>query len=244
MLTGNQIDRFQDDGYIVLESFFSGEKLARQKAVLEELTERGCSMKETSHFAYELDAKGDVIPGVLHKVQAVCVVERRVLEIAADQDLLDVVEPLVGPDIDVLGTKFFPKLPKIGTSTQFHQDSYYFGTVTDRIVSCGIYYEAADRENGCLRVVPGSHRERVIVEHHPAPHLHGHWIEVDESKAVDVVCPAGTVVLFTANLMHGAYDNHSERTRYSTAWHYLPGDLNPEHMGRDEYEDRFVVRGR
>ncbi len=243
MLNSRQIDRYRDEGYLVLESFFCGDKLARQKAVLDELTERGRSMEGTRHFTFELDAKGEAIPRMLHKVQGVCVVEPRVLDIAADDDLLDVVESLVGPSIDVFGTKFFPKLPRLGTSTQWHQDNHYFGTNTDGIVSCGIYYEAADRDNGCLRVVPGSHRDQVLVEHASAPNRHGRWTEVDESEAVDVVCPGGTVVLFSANLLHGALDNHSDRTRYSTAWHYLPGDLDLEKFPRGSYEDRFVVRG-
>ena len=244
MLTNQQITRYQDDGYLVLESFFSSAKLAKQKALLDELTVRGRSMaRPDAHFSFEYDAQGKDIAGMLHKVQSVCVVEPRVLEIAGDDDFLDVVESLIGPDIDVFGTKFFPKLPKFGTSTSWHQDNHYFGTNSDRIVSCSIYYEDADRDNGCLRVVPASHRDRVLVEHKPVPNRHGRWTRVDESDAVDVVCPAGTVVLFSANLLHGANDNDSDRTRYSTAWHYLPGDLPLEKFPRGGYEDRFTVRG-
>jgi ectoine hydroxylase-related dioxygenase (phytanoyl-CoA dioxygenase family) len=50
-------------------------------------------------------------------------------------------------------------------------------------------------------------------------------------------------VIFSANLLHGAYDNFSDRTRYSTAWHYIPGDLNMERFVRGEYSDRHIVRG-
>ena len=77
-------------------------------------------------------------------------------------------------------------------------------------------------------VVPGSHRIGEIVEHRSELSRHGSWTKVDEAQAVDLVIPAGTVVLFSANLLHGAYDNHSKRTRYSTAWHYMPDELNPE----------------
>lgn len=40
-----------------------------------------------------------------------------------------------------------------------------------------------------------------------------------------------------------AYDNFSDRTRYSTAWHYIPGDLQMDRFVRGEYEDRHIVRG-
>ena len=245
MLTHNDIDRFKEQGYLVLESFFSGAKLTRFMALLDELTKKGQSLSSRDdHFSLELDDQGNEMAGVVHKVQGVCVVEPRTREIAADRELLDVIEQLVGPNIDVFGTKFYSKLPGCGTSTKWHQDNYYFGTNSDKLVSCGIYYEAADRQNGCLRVVPRTHTDRMIVEHEPAPHGHGSWTHVDESQAVDVICPAGTVVLFSANLIHGAYDNTSrDRCRYSTAWHYLPGDLALEQFPRESYEDRFTVRG-
>ena len=120
----------------------------------------------TPHWALELDERGEPRAGLLHKVQGVCVVDDRVLELAREPAIVDRVAVLIGQNIDVFGTKFFPKLPDGGTSTRWHQDNYYFGTDTDRIVSCGIYLEKdSDVENGCLRVVPGSHRMGEIVEH-------------------------------------------------------------------------------
>jgi len=71
---------------------------------------------------------------------------------------------------------------------------------------------------------------------------HGSWAEVDETRAIDVVCPGGTVVFFSANLLHGASTNTSDRSRYSTAWHYIPADLDLEMFPFGEYEDRHWVR--
>ena len=130
------------------------------------------------------------------------------LELAREPAILDRVEALLGSDIDVFGTKFFPKLPNGGTSTRWHQDNFYFRTMAEKIISCGIYLEDSDVENGCLQVVPGSHLMGKIFEHHKDANRHGRWTEVDESVAVDVIIPAGSVVLFSANLLHGARDNY------------------------------------
>ena len=73
--------------------------------------------------------------------------------------------------------------------------------------------------------------------------MHGSWTDVDETEAVDITVPGGSVVLFSANLLHGTHDNHSDRSRYSTAWHYIPGDLSLERFPRAGYEDRHNVRG-
>lgn len=243
MLSKEEIVRFHEQGYLVFERLIRGEKLAYYKGVFDELVERGSQLREQiPHWTLELDADRKPIPGLLHKVQGVCVVEPRVLELAREPELLDRVEALLGPDLDVFGTKFFPKLPNGGTSTHWHQDNFYFHMESDQIISCGIYLEDSDLENGCLCVVPGSHREG-IADHERDPTTHGSWTQVDEARAVDLVIPAGTVALFSANLLHGARDNHSDRTRYSTAWHYLPGALNPERFPRGEYKDRHLVRG-
>ena len=207
MLADEQVRQFREDGYLVFEALIQGERLAYYKQVFDELVAEGRKLTEqVPHWTLELDECGEPRAGLLHKIQGVCVVDSRVLELARETAILDRVAVLIGENFDVFGTKFFPKLPNGGTSG-WHQDSFYFGTDTDRIISCGIYLEDSDVENGCLRVVPG-HR-MLDCRHRSDPSRHGSWTEVDESRAVDLVIPAGTVVLFSANLLHGAYVSHA-----------------------------------
>ena len=243
MLTQDQVVQFQEDGFLLFEELINSDRLARYVEIFDELVERGRGLQEpASHFSLELETDGSPIPGLLHKIQGVCVVAPRILELASEPAILDRVSVLLGPDLDVFGTKFFPKLPGGGTSTHWHQDNYYFGTDSDRVVSCGIYLQDADQGNGCLRIVPGSHRDGQIVEHRNEPGMHGSWTDVDEDSAIDVEVPGGSVVLFSANLLHGTADNEDpERTRFSTAWHYVPGDVDLESFPQGGYEDRFTV---
>jgi len=245
-LTQAQIERFREEGYLILEALIRGEKLTRYKAIFDELVACSRSLQESRDgFCLAPDEEGKPIPGLLHKIQGVCVVDERVLDLAREPEILGRVESLIGPNIDVFGTKFFPMLVRGATSTGWHQDNYYFGTNSDRVVSCAIYLEATDRENGCLRVVPRSHRAGAIARHTAGTGTwaHGSWVEVDDSQAVDVICPAGTAVFFSANLLHGARPNMSDRTSYRTAWHYIPGNLNLEWFPRGEYRDRHILQG-
>ena len=242
MLTDTEIQEFRESGFLVFEALLGGERLARYTAILDELVDQGRSLAESDgHWSLELDAGEQPIPGMLHKIQGICAVESRILELARERAIVERAKCLIGDDFDVFGTKFFPKLPRIGTSTRWHQDNYYFGTDSDRILSCGVYLEDADCENGCLRIVPGSHITGEIADHVRDGRTYGSWTEVDESAALDLVVPGGTVVFFSSNLLHGAYDNTSERTRYSTAWHYIPGDVNPPKFKRGVYHDRHSV---
>lgn len=243
MLSADEQCRFQRDGYLVFERLIKAEDLVGFVKILDRLVHRGKKMETPDpHFSLEFDATQALIPGLLHKVQGVCVVEPQVLALAAYAAILDRVEALLGQEIDVFGTKFFPKLPGGGTSTHWHQDNFYFGTTSEQIISCGVYLQEADTDNGCLQVVPGSHLSGEIVAHSHTPGSHGSWTKVDEEQAVSLPLAAGSVVLFSANLLHGTQDNTSQRSRYSTAWHYVPGTLALDNFPRGEYEDRHIVR--
>lgn len=239
------IEQFNDQGYLVLEALIPGARCERYREIFDELVARSRSLTgDGEGFHLAPDSNGRPKPGLLHKVQGVCVVEPRVLELAREPGILEQVERLIGPNLDVFGTKFFPMHTPGATSTGWHQDNYYFGTQSERVVSCAIYLHPIGPDNGCLRVVPGSHRTGQLVSHRPGAgeYAHGAWTEVDDEQAVDILCPPGTVVLFSANLLHGARPNLSGRPAYRTAWHYIPGDLDLPMFPRGGYRDRHILR--
>jgi len=204
-------------------------------------------------FVLAVDEKGETIPGRFLKVQAAALASESVLEVLGSQQIVERVRELysflgldVPEHVDVFGTKFFPMWPG-GVSVNWHQDCHYFGTASPKIISCGLYLEDTDQENGCLQVVPGSHTRDF--EHLPGSGLHaqGEWATPgDGDKIVDVVVPAGSVVLFNSRLLHGARQNqHGSRTRYSLFGHYVPSDLNFAWRGADfshgTYADRHQI---
>ena len=141
-LTPEQITEYRERGYLILDGLLDRDKVERAMGMFRELVEQ-CRSRETpdSHWSLAVDDEGHPIPGRLHKVQGVGVVDTRALEIARDPEILDRVESLIGPEIDVFGTKFFPMLGPKALSTGWHQDNHYFGTNSERVVSCAIYLE-------------------------------------------------------------------------------------------------------
>jgi len=128
-------------------------------------------------FSLAPDGLGQPIPGRLHKVQGVCLEDERILGLAREPVVLHRVETLIGPNIDMFGSKFFPMMTAGATSTGWHQDNHYFGTNTSKVVSCAIYLEETDRDNGCLMVLPGSHKTGELVRHESGGgvYAHGQW---------------------------------------------------------------------
>ncbi|NKB69777.1 MAG: hypothetical protein GKR89_22120 [Candidatus Latescibacteria bacterium] len=244
-LSPEQIDHYHNQGYLILPALIQGQRLAHYKSVLDELVNNAQALqKSTGGYNLQPDAEGNPMAGRLFKIQGLACVDQRMLGLAREPAIVDRAAALLGPQLHMFGSKFYPMLPRGGTSTGWHQDNHYFGTSSDRVLSCGIYLEDTDSTNGCLRLVPQSHRSGELVDHArgQGTFAHGNWTQVDEGQAVEVECPAGTAVLFSANLLHGATTNNSDRSRYSTAWHYIPADLELEMFPFGQYEDRHAVR--
>lgn len=115
----------------------------------------------------------------------------------------------------------------------WHQDEIYIPTRDRSLIGAWIAIDDATVENGCLYVIPGSHRSGYL---HPqrthekrddwdfAPESYG----FDESARVPVEVKAGTLVFFNGYLLHTSYKNRSGVYRrvlvnhYMNAWSHLP----------------------
>ncbi len=126
----------------------------------------------------------------------------------------------------------------------WHQDwwgwdhpSSYTSTIAQFFVM--IYLQKTDRENGCLRVIPGSHRKEFELLSSLEAHTNElsayndpssiQFQNLDEEVGVEV--NVGDVVFGDARLLHGAYGNNSDRERgLLTLWYHpnfgdLPGAI-------------------
>jgi phytanoyl-CoA hydroxylase len=83
--------------------------------------------------------------------------------------LLDYVECITGPNIMAVHTMLINKPPDSGAMTSrhpLHQDLHYFPfRPADRIVAAWTAMEPVTTDNGCLVVIPGSHRKGVLYQH-------------------------------------------------------------------------------
>ena len=137
--------------------------------------------------------------------------------------------------------------PPGGPALFWHQDWWGWRhpiSRTDRIAQIALFLYLTDtrRENGCLRVLPGSHRRPhplhdVIDAHDPALAAvedPDDPVFASQPDEVDVPVAAGDVVIADARLVHGAHPNRSgrERTNITLWWHPLYADLPPELRAR------------
>jgi ectoine hydroxylase-related dioxygenase (phytanoyl-CoA dioxygenase family) len=121
----------------------------------------------------------------------------------------------------------------------WHQDEIYIPTRDRSLIGAWTAMDDATQENGCLWVIPGSHRSGYLYpqrEHgNPdefdfAPESHG----FDETGEIPVEVKAGAVVFFNGYLLHRSFKNRSQVYRrvlvnhYCNAWSLLPWSIRED----------------
>jgi non-haem Fe2+, alpha-ketoglutarate-dependent halogenase len=141
--------------------------------------------------------------------------------------IVDAVEDILGPDILCWNTQFFAKQPHDPRFVSWHQDSTYYGLSTNEVMTVWLALTPSVVENGCLRVVPGSHKTQV-------PHIdtfdennfltRGQEIavKVDEDEVLNVELQPGQASLHNVRLFHGSEPNSADFPRVGFAIRYIP----------------------
>lgn len=172
---------------------------------------------------------------------------RFLYDLCMDPRLLDYVEDLLGPDFYLWGSHFFVKEPGDGRITPWHQDAQYWPLSPQNAVTVFIAFTDCDRDNGCLRVVPGTHRE-ARMKHHvsddqrfslPQEIEAG---EFDLDRAVDLELKAGEISLHHDGLVHGSDANLSDRWRIGFTMRFSSTDVKCD-LGVWPNFQAFMARG-
>ena len=141
--------------------------------------------------------------------------------------ILDAVEDLIGPDLLCWNTIFWIKEAQSPSFVSWHQDVRYWGLDTSELVTAWVALSPATEESGCMRVLPGSHREEVLPhrdEYHDDNLLtRGQEIavEVDESKTVSMALAPGQASLHNVGLAHASGPNRTDDRRIGVSMHYI-----------------------
>lgn len=154
----------------------------------------------------------------------------------ANPKILDVVESLIGPEIfanPVYNVR--PKVPKVAAGiVPWHQDkSYWTGAKASPVFTIWIPLVDATFENGCLHVIPRTHRRRLL-SHHSEGYTGTGYTELDEehiqrspAKVVPLPIQAGGAIIFNDRLIHSSTANNSNTVRWSVDLRYQPVDQDP-----------------
>jgi chlorinating enzyme len=150
-----------------------------------------------------------------------------IVALARNKNILDAVESVIGPDILLFGTSMFSKKARDVRFVSWHQDAAYYGLDPQQEVTCWVGLTDADTENGCMRVMPGSHlgADSVHDETYDPQNMLGRGQTIrgiDDSKAVYMPVKAGQFSMHHERTIHGSMPNPSDRRRVGISFFYMP----------------------
>ena len=208
-LTSNQVDQFWNEGYVFPFDCLTAEEAAECRTRLE---------------AYEATIDGPISAHLRIKVHLGF---RWLWEIARHPKLLDAVEDLIGPDILLYLSTFWFKDARDRKFVSWHQDSAYYGLDPHDVITLWLAFTDATPENGCMRVLPGSHKweDQQHVETYDPKNLlaRGQSIEgLDDSTAVFMPLRAGQFSMHHERMLHSSPPNTSNDRRLGMSFTFLP----------------------
>ena len=235
MIARDDLDHYRDFGFIRPQPLLTAGEAARCR----EACERSCI--GAGRKPSRRQAAGRTKPYLLFPWAA---------ELVRHAKLLDMVEALIGPDILVFHTTVWIKEGGSGSLVPWHQDGTYFGLEPLEQVTAWVALTESTREMGCLRFLPGSHRDgQVQHRDHDDETLmlsRGQTIQrgVDEGSAVYLEFAPGEVSFHHTMAMHSSGPNRSARRRIGIGISYIPAHVrhvSPVRLsaslvrGRDRY---------
>ena len=116
-------------------------------------------------------------------------------------------------------------------SCPWHQDNGYTPLLPEEYVTCWLALDDAELDNGCLWVIPGSHRHGTVRHHGGAgPFRVGH--DGPETDGVPVPVTRGSVLVFSSLLMHRSGPNHTDRSRRAWILQYCGAEARSALSGK------------
>ena len=144
--------------------------------------------------------------------------------------LITAVVDLLGPNVVGWGSHFFCKMPGDGKSVSWHQDASYWPLSPTKAVTVWLAIDDADRENGCMRFIAGSHHSGHLTYQPSGSHednVLNQTVDNPEQygRVVDDPLAAGECSIHSDLLLHGSEPNRSDRRRCGLTLRYAASDV-------------------
>lgn len=210
-VTPEEVEQYHRDGYLIFGRLLTDDELAEARQQLDlalsELARQGIRPEHMD------------LPHTYNDY---------FLKLLSHPRLLDIVEGFIGPNIAVHASHMICKPGGDGKEVPWHQDGEYWPLEPMNVITMWLAFDDADVENGCMRVIPGSHRDGFLPHQNvmdPEKKVLNRIVALgrfSETKAVDVCLKAGECSFHEPWLIHGSNANLSPRRRAGYTIRYMP----------------------
>lgn len=168
------------------------------------------------------------------------------VRLATDYRLIDIAELFLGPNLALFTSHYICKPPFDGHAVLWHQDGAYWKLQPMKAATLWLAVDASTRENGCLRVIPSTHKlplQKIIVRN-DIPNMLSSMVDdnsFDPAEAVDIILQPGDVSVHHPHLIHGSEANTSNKRRCGLDLGFMSTDTSISNEGL--YLHPILVRG-
>jgi phytanoyl-CoA hydroxylase len=219
-------DSYREQGYLHVRGVFGKDEVEDMRAAIERILAGVAGSEHDENHAWQGLAQESVLKG-FHNVQYHDAAFTRA---ATNPRLVEVLTQLIGPNVQLHHTKMLVKPPEQGAPFPMHQDYPYFPHERHSVVAASVHLDDTNLENGCLRVVPGSHRLGPLEAHGPS-----HTLDTPLEDGTPMPAAAGDVLFFNYLTIHGSGVNASSGTRRNVLFQYRDPEDPP--LLRDGVEE-------
>ena len=222
-LTHVQQDQFWSDGYLVVEGAVDNDTLVRLRAQMDAWAAE--SQKHTEPYGeptvdgrprFDLEENHSAERPALRRINNPVEISDHFYKVMTDAPMVDMVATLIGPDVKYHHCKINSKLPGSQMVVHYHQDFSYTPHTNDDVITALLLLDDVDEGNGCLMVVPGTHKGAIDSLYESGeftgkvnPVLEEEYLK----RQVPIEGKAGSVCLMHTRLLHGSETNLSKDRR-------------------------------
>ncbi len=217
-LSSSEKSSYLREGYVVPSWRFPEKKIDEMRTALDKLIADNPTIRPEKLVSAHIENGKEGVKG-----------SRDFLELARDPELVELISDAIGEDVILWGCQVCCKPGGDGLETPFHQDGHYWPIRPLANCTAWVALDPSRKENGCLKVVPGSHAEKKLFSHLKEDRQDLVLTQrikdpaFDESKAVDIELEPGQMSLHDVYMIHGATVNRSPMRRAGVAIRYMPG---------------------
>lgn len=250
MLTADEVARYERDGYLVRRHAIDPALLADLVAATHAFEAEARGLDLNGSPTIEVDDVASRAAGVtlIRRIKSPHLHHPTFARALAEPALLDLVEPLIGPDIRWHHTKLNAKQPAGSGHVEWHTDWGYYPHTNCDLLEISIALDPSTEANGCLRVLPGSHRGPAL-DHTE----NGVFVgavppgSFDHDATVALELEPGDISIHHVRLLHGSGRNRTDGPRRLLLQGYAAADTWPlmaQHQPSDwpEWDER-ILRG-
>lgn len=228
VLTRESIEKFEKDGYL---------------APIRVLSEAQASQIRQKLETYEKNSGGPITGVYRFKLHLLFQWADALIR---NNNVLDAVEDILGPNILCWNTNLFVKEPGDTKFVAWHQDSPYQGMSESTGVAAWVALAPSTVENGALQVIPGSHRlgdvshTETSDEHNMLTRHQKIAVDVNEDDARHLLLKPGEMSLHHTRIFHASAPNTSNDRRIGLSIRYIPTHIR---QIAGSHETAALVRG-